>query len=519
MGSYLTSPANVESAEYVVRFTVGKIFCKGCSTKVKGKYLGNLRPKRYCLACYIDTHQVKTSKSFVDTPMGDTLRIKECIKTRSTWNYPNIVVSSSDSIRDTAPCISYRENTCMDSPGLVSAYSLNIEREPEVNNWSNKRPLSMQDVSQIDIVPLSKTKSNPYLDVSRLNQFELLSASSNSSSDEENFADGFDYMKKESNSEAGEEIKEENTASSISRIMKDKYLQGFARYILDSSQVRKSCFILDKDPASFYIFQSKISRSRPKIFKVKHIETFSEIAIKELRASTEKDDLKALIEIELWHMSQHTNILPLLEAYKFSSKYYLAYPPPKCSLSDLITHKVQIDENAILIIAYQILCGLDHLHSLQIINRCIRCDSVFIDNDGIVTIGNFSYANKLLERGRTSVVGTPNFMAPEIVRGKPYDNKVDIWAVGIIILTLAEGESPYANNVPMNVLYKISNAPPPNLKDYAKWSKHFHKLLKDCLIKEPDLRKTSKELLQHKAFLNLTERDRLRFKEMVINLT
>jgi hypothetical protein len=470
---------------------------------------------------------IKTSKSFVETiQKAASFCPREREKTRHTCIYPEITVSfcnsREDIDQDTIDSTMTEDRSfevCVPKkvPTLVSAYSLNIERAPDYD-WSQKRTLSMQDVSQVDIKPANH-KPSGQLNVTRITHAEILSASSNSSSDDEHYAEGFENFDKGDEIPAGDESKEDEESSSrIDRIMKDQFLQAFAKYILETYKQHKPSFIIEQDPSGFYIFQSRISNSRPKVFKVNHKETQAEVALKELKASSEKEDLKARMEIEIWHLAQHINIVSLLEAYKFDNKYYLAYPLPKCSLQDLLNSKVSLDESMILIIAQQILNGLDHLDMLNIVHRCIRCDSIYIDKQGNVRIGNFSCANTVLDSRRTTIIGKPSFMAPEIVKGKPYDNKIDIWALGIVIITLAEGESPYGNNTPMNVLYKITNAPPPSLKQYSNWSKQFHKLLRECLVKEPELRKTPRELLMHKAFEGLTDRERERFNEMVNNL-
>jgi hypothetical protein len=409
--------------------------------------------------------------------------------------------------------ISFEVSASKKAPTLVSAYSLNTERASDYP-CSKKRALSVQDASQVDIKPAKST----HLDIAHITHAEISSVSSNTSSDDENYAERFEDLDKEDGISAEDEGKEVDSSSTIDRIMKDQYLQAFAKYIIESYQKNEPNFIIEQDPSDFYIFQYRLSTSRPRIFKVMHKDTYAEVAIKELKATNQKEDSKARMEIEIWNMTQNENIIPLLKAYKFDDKYYLAYPLYKCSLQDLLNARVSLDESMILIIAHQILIGLDHLDLLNIVHRCIRCDSIYIDSEGNVRIGNFSCANTVLDFKRTTITGKPNFMAPEIVKGKPYDNKIDIWALGIVIITLAEGESPYGNNTPMNVLYKISNAPSPSLKEYSKWSKQFHKLLKECLVKEPDLRKTPRELLMHKAFEVLTDMERERFNEMVNNL-
>ena len=90
------------------------------------------------------------------------------------------------------------------------------------------------------------------------------------------------------------------------------------------------------------------------------------------------------------------------------------------------------------------------------------------------------------------------FIAPEvIVNDSGYDSKVDIWSLGITSIELAETVPPYHNQNPMQVLMTIPVAPPPVLKDQAKWSPLFHSFLAACVPEDH-------EILTNCGFLNLT---------------
>ena len=88
------------------------------------------------------------------------------------------------------------------------------------------------------------------------------------------------------------------------------------------------------------------------------------------------------------------------------------------------------------------------------------------NKSGAVKIADFGFAINLTSEAskRTSVVGTPYWMAPELIRGQEYDFKVDVWSLGITAIEMAEGEPPLMREPPLRALLLITINPPPTLK-------------------------------------------------------
>lgn len=213
------------------------------------------------------------------------------------------------------------------------------------------------------------------------------------------------------------------------------------------------------------------------------------------RRKQEKEIKSLRQEIDILRKIYHENVIQLLDSFETSAEFCIVTELAQGQLYEILEEDKKLPETEIKFLARQLVSGLFYLHSNNIIHRDIKPQNVLISANGIVKICDFGFARAIESKTMiTSIKGTPLYMAPELLREYPYNQKADLWSLGVILYELFVGQPPFYTDKFPTLMAKIINE---NVKYPDTMSFQFKDFLKGLLVKNPKERCDWNNIIDH----------------------
>lgn len=229
-------------------------------------------------------------------------------------------------------------------------------------------------------------------------------------------------------------------------------------------------------------------------------KTRRQVAVKKMDLKKQQRRELLFNEVVIMRDYPHPNIVEMYGSYLVGDELWVVMEFLEGgSLTDIITH-TSLSEEQVSCICRSVLKALAFLHPQGVIHRDIKSDSILLTPSGQVKLSDFGFCAQVTEemQRRKSLVGTPYWMAPEVISRKPYGPEADIWSLGIMVLEMINGEPPYFSEPPLQAMRKLRDLDPPITRaDHEEMSPRLLSFLQRTLVRDPAQRASAFELLNH----------------------
>ncbi|SGZ56374.1 CIC11C00000004857 [Sungouiella intermedia] len=265
-------------------------------------------------------------------------------------------------------------------------------------------------------------------------------------------------------------------------------------------------------PAEDYHVETFLGRgSFGEVFRARNLKSGQTLALKVIDLDEAGDIDELIKEIHFLSHIRSKYLTRHFETFLQETKMWIVLE--YCgggSCSDLLKVFGKLNEDVTARIIRDVLRGIEYLHAQKKVHRDIKLANILLTDQGEIKLADFGVSGEmsLTRTKRNTMVGTPYWMAPEVIQrsAKGYGTKADIWSAGITTIELVTGHPPYSSMDPMKALFEIPKRKPPSL-DGRRHSNNIKDFVRYCLVKSPSQRPSASTLLHHHFITSCPEVD------------
>ncbi|XP_034078272.1 serine/threonine-protein kinase PAK 6 [Gymnodraco acuticeps] len=208
-------------------------------------------------------------------------------------------------------------------------------------------------------------------------------------------------------------------------------------------------------------------------------------------------------EVVIMRDYQHRNVVEMFKSALVEEELWVIMEYLQGGALTNIVSETSLSEEQIATVCEAVLQALAYLHSQGVIHRDIKSDSILLTLDGRVKLSDFGFCAQISKDipKRKSLVGTPYWMAPEVISKSPYGTEVDIWSMGIMVVEMVDGEPPYFSETPVAAMKRLRDELAPTVRNVNQISPVLKDFLDRMLTRDPLERASATDLLEHPFLL------------------
>ncbi|XP_060722337.1 serine/threonine-protein kinase PAK 6b isoform X2 [Tachysurus vachellii] len=208
-------------------------------------------------------------------------------------------------------------------------------------------------------------------------------------------------------------------------------------------------------------------------------------------------------EVVIMRDYRHKNVVEMYKSALVEEELWVIMEYLQGGALTNIVSETRLTEEQIATVCDAVLQALAYLHAQGVIHRDIKSDSILLTLDGRIKLSDFGFCAQISKDipKRKSLVGTPYWMAPEVISKTPYGTEVDVWSLGIMVVEMVDGEPPYFSETPVAAMKRLRDEAAPSVRNTHKMSPVLRDFLESMLTKDPLERSSATDLLKHPFLL------------------